>query len=103
MKIICRVLDRRFIVMVLGSLLLAGNAAVGSDVKKPEAAEIHTSIADVGAVADGTTLNTDKIQSAIDQLATKGGGTVVIPKGVFLTGALFLKPGVNLHIEKDGV
>src|SRR5205807_4864100 len=66
-------------------------------------AQTKLSIADAGAVADDTTLNTEKIQASIDQLATKGGGTLVIPKGVFLTGALFLKPGVNLHLEKDAV
>jgi polygalacturonase len=60
------------------------------------------SITDLGAVADGTTLNTGKIQLAIERLSS-GGGTVVIPKGVFLTGAIFLKPGVNLHLEKDAV
>ena len=57
----------------------------------------------MGAVADSTTLNSEKIQAAIDQLAAKGGGTLVVPKGVFLSGALFLKPGVNLHLEKDAV
>lgn len=61
------------------------------------------SIADIGAIGDGSTLNTAKIQSAIDGLAAKGGGTVIVPRGVFVSGALFLKPGVNLHLEKDGV
>src|SRR5581483_9704782 len=66
-------------------------------------AQTTLSIATAGALADGTTLNTGKIQSAIDQLAAKGDGTLVIPKGVFLTGALFLKPKVNVHFEKDAV
>jgi alpha-L-rhamnosidase len=61
-----------------------------------------TSITAFGAVPDGTTLNTDAIQRAIDQLAA-GGGTVAIPAGTFLSGALFLKPGVNLHLEKGAV
>jgi alpha-L-rhamnosidase len=60
-------------------------------------------ISDYGAVGDGTTLNTAAIQKAIDQLAAGGGGTVVVPKGSFLTGAIFLKPGVNLRLEKDAV
>ena len=53
-----------------------------------------------GAVADGQTVNTKAIQAAIDSLAAKGGGTVVIPSGVFVSGALFFKPGVNLRLEK---
>ncbi len=61
-------------------------------------------ITDFGAVGDGTTLNTKAIQAAIDKCAsTKKGGVLVIPKGTFLSGAIFLKQGVNLLLEKDGV
>lgn len=56
-----------------------------------------------GAVGDGKTLNTMSIQSAIDHCAAKGGGTVVVPKGVFLCGAIFLKQGVDLRIDRDGI
>ncbi|MEI6493314.1 MAG: glycosyl hydrolase family 28 protein [Verrucomicrobiota bacterium] len=63
----------------------------------------RVSIAEAGAVGDGQTVNTVAIQKAIDQLAAKGGGTVVVPAGVFVSGALQLKPRVNLHLEKDGV
>ncbi|MFT3780955.1 MAG: glycosyl hydrolase family 28 protein [Nibricoccus sp.] len=55
------------------------------------------------AVADGQTINTVAIQAAIDQVAAQGGGTVVVPEGVFVSGALFLKPKVNLHLEKGAV
>ena len=61
------------------------------------------SIADTGAVADGATVNTRAIQAAIDRLAGQGGGTVVVPSGVFVSGALFLKPGVHLHLDKGAV
>jgi alpha-L-rhamnosidase len=71
----------------------AGNAAESNRV----------SIAAVGAVGDGVMLNTPVIQKAIDQLATNGGGTLVIPQGEFLSGAIFLKPGVNLHLDKGAV
>lgn len=67
------------------------------------AAEKQVSIAAAGAVGDGTTLNTATIQKAIDQLAADGGGTLVIPPGEFLSGAIFLKPGVNLHLDKGAV
>jgi exo-poly-alpha-galacturonosidase len=52
---------------------------------------------------DGQTVNTKAIQSAIDRCAGDGGGVVVVPKGTFMSGALFFKPGVNLLVEKDGV
>lgn len=56
-----------------------------------------------GARGDGQTLNTAAIQAAIDACAAGGGGTVVVPTGVFRSGAVFLKPGVSLLVEKDGV
>ncbi len=60
-------------------------------------------ITKLGAVGDGKTVNTKTIQTAIDKCASEGGGVIVIPEGVFLSGAIFLKQGVNLHIEKGGV
>lgn len=59
-------------------------------------------ITDFGAVADGKTLNSAAIQKAIDAAAEKG-GVVVVPNGTFLSGSIFLKPGVELHLEKDAV
>jgi polygalacturonase len=66
-------------------------------------AATELSITSAGAVAGGKTLNTKAIQKAIDQLAADGGGTLVIPQGEFLSGAIFLKPGVNLRLDKDAV
>jgi len=60
-------------------------------------------ITDHGALGDGHTLNTKAIQTAIDRCAQGGGGVVVVPKGTFLSGAVFLKQGVHLCVEMDGV
>jgi polygalacturonase len=60
-------------------------------------------ITDQGAVGDGATLNTKTLQGIIDRCAADGGGVIVVPKGVFLTGALFLRQGVSLRVEKDGM
>jgi exo-poly-alpha-galacturonosidase len=60
------------------------------------------SICDFGAVGDGETVNTEAIQKAIDSLASDGGGTLVVPKGTFLSGAIFLKQGVDLQIAREG-
>ena len=61
-------------------------------------------VTDFGAVGDGKTVNTEAIQAAIDKCAAnKKGGIVVVPQGTFLSGAIFLKQGANLLVEKDGV
>jgi alpha-L-rhamnosidase len=60
-------------------------------------------IAERGAIGDGKTLNTRAIQAVIDACAQNGGGTVVFPKGVFVSGALFLKRGVNMELQEGSV
>ncbi|MFD2572685.1 glycoside hydrolase family 28 protein [Spirosoma soli] len=62
-----------------------------------------TSILSYGAKADGKTNNAAAIQRAIDDVSTKGGGRVSIPNGVFLTGQLVLKSGVDLHLADNAI
>jgi polygalacturonase len=52
-----------------------------------------------GARGDGVTLNTSAIQRAIDAAAGKH-GTVVFRPGTYLTGAIFVKSGVTLKLDK---
>ena len=40
------------------------------------------------------------LQAEIDEIAKAGGGTLRLKAGTYKTGALFFKPGVNLHLEK---
>lgn len=61
------------------------------------------SIAGFGAVADGVTLNTVAIQTAIDEAAAKGGGVVEIPAGTWRSGSIFLKKGVELELAENAV
>ncbi len=56
-------------------------------------------VARYGARGDGRTMDTAAIQRAIDAASAAGGGRVVLPKGRFLSGTLFLKSGVELRIE----
>jgi polygalacturonase len=83
--------------------LMVAAPFLGSAFLAQAAAPSETPITKFGAVADGTTLNTKAIQATIDHVAAGGGGTVVVPRGVFVSGALFLKPRVNLHLEAGAV
>lgn len=49
---------------------------------------------------DGATFATAGLQKAIDAVAASGGGRVVLPPGTYLTGAVFLRDNVALHLEK---
>lgn len=52
------------------------------------------------AVADGIHLNTDAINNAIIDCSKKGGGTVLIPPGLWMSGPIYMKSNVNLHVAK---
>lgn len=60
-------------------------------------------IKDFGAVADGVKVNTPAIQSAIDECHKNGGGRVLVPSGTFVTGTIYLKSNVELHLEMGAV
>lgn len=55
-------------------------------------------VRDFGAVGDGIHLNTSALQSAID--ACVPGGTVYVPAGIYLSGALFLKSDMTLYLDE---
>ncbi|MBS1799523.1 MAG: right-handed parallel beta-helix repeat-containing protein [Acidobacteria bacterium] len=55
-----------------------------------------------GAKGDGTTMDTAALQAAIDACTHDGGGTVLVPAGVFQIGTVELKSNVTLHIAAGG-
>ena len=57
-------------------------------------------ITEFGAVGDGITMSTEAINGAINACSLAGGGTVIVPQGHFLTGAVHLKSNVNLHLAE---
>ncbi|HIB36063.1 glycoside hydrolase family 28 protein [Mesonia sp.] len=67
----------------------------------PEFKDQSFNILDYGAVADGTTLNTQAFKDAIAASVKARGGKVIVPEGRFLTGPIHLKSNVNLHLQKN--
>ncbi|MNK79557.1 Exo-poly-alpha-D-galacturonosidase precursor [compost metagenome] len=62
-----------------------------------------TSITSFGAKGDGLFLNTQSINKTIEAVSQKGGGVVLIPSGLWLTGPIELKSNVNLHLKRDAI
>ena len=83
--------------LVYLALFLAGFAATAC------AAETIYDVRDFGAKGDGAILDTAAIQSAIDTCSLKGGGTVRVSPGRFLTGGLILKSHVRLYLDEGAV
>ena len=63
----------------------------------------EVSITTFGAKGDGETINTTAIQAAIGEVSNKGGGKVIIPAGIFVSGTIFLKDKVELHLEEGAI
>ncbi|MBP6432182.1 MAG: right-handed parallel beta-helix repeat-containing protein [Ferruginibacter sp.] len=60
-------------------------------------------ILNFGAIADGLTLNSIAINKTINACASNGGGTVVVPRGSFVSGPIIMKSNVNLHLSKGAL
>ncbi|WP_296700321.1 glycoside hydrolase family 28 protein [Algoriphagus sp.] len=58
-------------------------------------------IIEFGAIGDGLTKNSQAFKAAIEEVNSKGGGKVTVPRGIWMTGPITLLSNVNLHLE-DG-
>ena len=63
----------------------------------------QVSLLDYGGVADGITSNTEAFNKAVSALSKQGGGHLIVPEGIYLTGPIKLKSGIDLHVERGAV
>jgi polygalacturonase len=68
-------------------------------IKAPVFPDREFPITRFGAEAGGVADASEAIRKAITACADAGGGRVVVPAGIFLTGPIHLKSGVNLHLD----
>jgi len=107
-------MNKRKVIVVGISLVLCGFNAVAQWTKsglpfnmpkinipvfKPDTFKVES----YGAVGDGLTLNTQAFAKAIGACSKNGGGVVLVPHGLWLTGPIVLKNNVNLHVAKGAL
>lgn len=73
------------------------------EVKAPVFPDHEVNLTDFGGKGDGVTLNTQAFSKAISALSEKGGGTLYISRGVWLTGPIVLQSNINIHTEKGAL
>jgi len=89
--------------------LVFWNTSIANDVPKLPVVDLPTfkkdtfNIIKYGAIPDGLSLNTKSINAAILECNKKGGGVVLVPAGLWLTGPIEIKTNVNLHLQKNAL
>ncbi|MBQ8075161.1 MAG: glycoside hydrolase family 28 protein [Oscillospiraceae bacterium] len=73
--------------------------AILAGIRQPQIPEKVVNARAFGILTGTGENQTRKIQSAIDMLSEQGGGRLILPEGIYLTGALQLRSGVELHLE----
>ena len=72
-------------------------------IARPEIPDRQVDLRDFGGVGDGVTLNSEAFADAVDSLSALGGGRLVVPEGIWLTGPITLKSNIDLHVTPDAV
>jgi len=70
-------------------------------VKTTSFPDYEVSISDFGAISGGLFKNSEVFAKAINDVNSKGGGKIIVPRGIWLTGPITFKSNINLHLE-DG-
>jgi len=82
-------------------LLLTLNLALGGRwLAAADAPAAPFNVRQFGATGDGHAKDTAALQKALDACAAAGGGTVVVPSGVYLTGSIVLGANTTLKLER---
>ena len=68
-------------------------------VQEPTISSNAVSITDFGAINGGQVLCTQAFAQAIEAVSKKGGGKVIVPRGIWLTGPITLKSNIEIHTE----
>ena len=96
---------RKFAALALGlpapiAWLLERRFHGGTQVQSAESLGVYFNVRDFGAAGDGSRLETQAIQAAVEACARAGGGVVYFPAGTYLSGTISFRNGVTLHLAE---
>ena len=72
-------------------------------IQLPSFPEKIFNIKDFGAVGDGHTMNTIAFKKTIEACSKAGGGRILIPPGLWLTGPIELQSNIDFHVERGAL
>ena len=111
----CKEMIMKFaIIMIIVVNLFAGNKADYlkfyenlpfnmPEIEIPVFSDYEVNINEFGAIGDGHVMNTQAINDAIKKCSENGGGKVIIPAGIWLTGPIKLQNNINLYLEEQAL
>lgn len=91
--------------------LIAGKSAASKtpepqvmpQISEPVIPDYQVSLTDFGAIGDGSAMNTEAFATAMKTLAAKGGGHLIVPAGIWLTGPICFESNIDLHLENGAL
>jgi polygalacturonase len=89
-----------FLAVTLSACLVVNAIAAPALPKIPSKS---VKLTDFGAVGDGATMNTAAFEKAFAALAEKGGGKLIVPPGIWVTGPIKLRSKTDLHLERGAL
>ncbi|HSY19419.1 MAG TPA: glycoside hydrolase family 28 protein [Candidatus Acidoferrales bacterium] len=99
----------RGLTLAVATLLTTGHTSLAADTHgiapqpaPPKIPANTVSLADFGT-GDGKTLNTEAFEKAFTALAENGGGKLIVPPGIWLTGPVHLRSHTELHLERGAL
>lgn len=87
-------------ILTLLMLVLSFGAGAAERAAIPERS---VSLIDFGGTPDGVTSNTQAFKEAVAALSRQGGGHLIVPEGLYLTGPVVLKDCIDLHLERGAI
>ena len=72
-------------------------------ISRPVIPDREVCLTDFGGVGDGIAMNTEAFREAVDYLSSLGGGHLIVPEGIWLTGPVTLKDNIDLRVTSNAV